>query len=144
MVLVITVNAAGTVENVLVERSSGHRLLDAAAIDAANEWTYAPAIEHGKPVRGRVRVPVDFNMGNEDEPVRAAVADLAQRLRVPVVATDADGTVPQFIQDPLPLEAEDVADMLALLQAQGTAIDVPGLPDGVALYNLQGANGATH
>jgi TonB family protein len=144
VVLVITVNAAGAVESVMVERSSGHRLLDAAAIDAANEWTYGPAIEHGKPARGRVRVPVDFNMGSEDEPIRAAVADLARRLRVPVVAPDADGTLPQFVQDPLPFEAGDVAAMLALLQAQGKAIDVPGLPDGVAFYELEGENGPTH
>ena len=74
VVLIITVSDSGWVENILVERSSGNRLLDTAAIDAANEWTFAPAIEHGKPVRGRVRVPMDFDMGDEDEPLRQAVA----------------------------------------------------------------------
>lgn len=144
VVLVITVNAAGAVENVLVERSSGNRLLDTAAIDAANEWTYAPSIEHGKPVRGRVRVPVDFNMGNEDEPIRAAIADLAPRLRVPAVTPDAEGNVPQFIQDPLPLEADGVAAAVALLQAQGKPIEIPDLPADIALYELDGENGPTH
>lgn len=143
VVLVISVSASGDVESVLVERSSGNRSLDTAAIDAANEWTYAPSIEHGKAVRGRVRVPVDFKMGNEDEPVRAAVANLAPRLRVPVVTPAADGTVPQFIQDALPLEADSVAAVVALLQAQGTPIDIPDLPADIALYTMEGENGET-
>lgn len=143
-VLVITVGATGAIENILVERSSGHRLLDTAAIDAANEWTFAPATEQGKPVRGRVRVPVDFNMGNDDEAIRNAVATLAPRLHVPAVTPDQAGTVPQFIEDPLPLEADSVAAALALLQTQGTSIDIPGLPPDIALYTLQGENGSTH
>lgn len=142
-VLVVTIGANGAVENVLVESSSGHRSLDAAAIDAANDWTYAPAIEHGKPVRGRVRVPVDFNMANEDEPIRGVAAGLAPRLRVPAMAPDEKGTLPQFIEDPLPLEAGSVAAMADLLQAKGTPIDVPGLPRGIALYSMAGENGQT-
>ena len=143
VVLIISVSAAGAIENVLVERSSGNRLLDTAAIDAVNEWTFAPAIEHGKPARGRVRVPVDFNMGNEDEPVREAVAKLPARLRVPPVVPDASGTVPQFIGDPLPLDAGSVAAIVALLQAHGTPIDLPELPPGVSLYTLEGESGKT-
>lgn len=143
VVLVITVDRTGAVENILVERSSGNRLLDTAAIDAANEWTFAPAIEHGRPVRGRVRVPVDFNMGDEDEPIRAQAAGLSPRLRVPAVTPDAAGTVPQFIDDPLPLEAGSVEAVLAMLQAQGKPIDIPGLPAGIALYTLHGENGWT-
>lgn len=142
-VLIISVSATGAIENVLVERSSGNRLLDTAAIDAVNEWTFAPAIEHGKPARGRVRVPVDFNMGDEDAPIRDAVADLPHRLRVPPVLPDASGTVPQFIEDPLPLEAGSVAAIVALLQAQGTPIDLPELPPGVSLYTLEGESGRT-
>lgn len=143
VVLVITVGPSGAVESILVERSSGNRSLDTAAIDAANEWTYAASIEHGKAVRGRVRVPVDFKMGSEDEPVRAAVANLAPRLRVPAVMPDAEGTVPQFIPDPLPLEAGSVAAVMALLQAQGSLIDIPDLPADIALYTLEGENGET-
>lgn len=143
VVLVITVTATGAVESILVERSSGNRSLDTAAIDAANEWTYAPSIEHGKAVRGRVRVPVDFTMGDEDEPVRAAVAHLAPRLRVPVVTPDADGTLPRFIQDPLSLEADGVAATMALLESQATPIDLPDLPADIALYTLTGENGET-
>ena len=144
VVLIITVTATGAVESILVERSSGSRSLDTAAIDAANEWTYAPSIEHGKAVRGRVRVPVDFKMGDDDEPVRAAVAHLAPRLRVPVVTPDADGTLPRFIPDPLPLEADSVAATMALLEAQATPIDLPpGLPADIALYTWIGENGET-
>jgi len=143
VVMIISVSATGAIENVMVERSSGNRLLDTAAIDAVNEWTFAPAIEHGKPIRGRVRVPVDFNMGNEDEPIRAAVMNLPARLHVAPVAPDASGTVPQFIDDPLPLEAGSVAATVALLQAHGTPIDLPELPPGVSLYTMEGESGRT-
>lgn len=144
VVLIITVSDSGLVENILVERSSGNRLLDTAAIDAANEWTFAPAIEHGKPVRGRVRVPMDFDMGDEDEPLRQAVAGLPLRLRMATMVPDAAGTIPRFIEDPVPLEADSVAAMLALLQAKGTPIELPELPPGVSLYTLEGENGSTH
>lgn len=143
VVLVISVSASGAIENILVERSSGSRLLDTAAIDAANQWTFAPAIEHGKPARGRVRVPLDFNMGDEDEPFREAVAKLPPRLWMVAVVADAEGTVPQFIDDPLPLEADSVAAALTLLQTKGTPLEIPELPVGVAFYTLEGDSGRT-
>lgn len=62
-VLVVHVQATGVVSEVFVEKSSGNRNLDKAAIDAARTWRFNPGSELGKAVPGRVRVPVIFDMG---------------------------------------------------------------------------------
>ena len=62
-VMVIHVDATGAVGEVLVEKSSGNANLDKAATDAARTWRFHPGQQQGKNVAGRVRVPVDFNMG---------------------------------------------------------------------------------
>ncbi len=63
VILVIDVDANGNVTNVSVEKSSRNRDLDRAAIEAARKWSFAPAMKEGRPAAGRVRVPVDFNLG---------------------------------------------------------------------------------
>ena len=35
--------------------------LDAAAMDAARQWTYAPGQRDGMPVAGTLRIPVDYS-----------------------------------------------------------------------------------
>ncbi|MGH8054430.1 MAG: TonB family protein [Stenotrophomonas sp.] len=60
--LKIDVAADGAVTGVVVDRSSGHADLDAAAVDAARGWTLNPGSKDGKAVAGQVRVPVRFDM----------------------------------------------------------------------------------
>jgi protein TonB len=60
VVLRIRVSEAGQVVEVLVERSSGYPLLDAAAVEAAYAWRYAPARMDGAPVSALVRQTVRF------------------------------------------------------------------------------------
>jgi protein TonB len=62
VVLNVTINAAGEVVDVKVERSSGYRDLDMAAAQAAKEWRFNPGVHNGKPVGGVVRIPVNFNL----------------------------------------------------------------------------------
>lgn len=57
----VSVNAKGRLENVQVESSSGRDDLDAAAMDAARQWTYAPGRRDGVPVAGTLRIPVDYS-----------------------------------------------------------------------------------
>jgi TonB family protein len=45
-----TVNPDGSVANVYVWRSSGHEMLDDAAIRCAWFWRYRPALWEGRPV----------------------------------------------------------------------------------------------
>lgn len=50
----------GTPSEVGVARSSGSRLLDRAAVDAVRHWRFRPAMADGRPVAGRVQVPISF------------------------------------------------------------------------------------
>ena len=68
VMLIVDVAADGSVAAVQLDRSSGDASLDAAAMEAAKLWKYQPAVESGKPVAARVRVPIDFNM---DPPAEA-------------------------------------------------------------------------
>jgi protein TonB len=60
VVLDVTIDDKGRVQDVRVERSSGWPELDEAAVDAAHGWRYEPGIFNDKPAGGIVRIPVDF------------------------------------------------------------------------------------
>lgn len=59
----ILVNASGTVDSAYVAQGSGSSVLDAAAIDAAYQWTFSPALDkYGVPVPCRITFPVEFRL----------------------------------------------------------------------------------
>ncbi|WP_312316173.1 energy transducer TonB [Stenotrophomonas sp.] len=60
VILILDVAADGSVTKVELETSSGFPRLDASAMEAAAGWRFNPPKVAGKPVGGRVRVPVDF------------------------------------------------------------------------------------
>lgn len=61
VVLRVTVEADGTPVEAVVERSSGHRVLDIAARrHVLAHWRFEPAMYAGAPVRAIGRVPIDF------------------------------------------------------------------------------------
>ena len=45
-----------------VWRSSGHPLLDRAALEAVRRWRFKPAERNGKPVGAVVQIPVSFRL----------------------------------------------------------------------------------
>lgn len=47
---------------VSVASSSGHDLLDDAAVEAVNHWHFVPAKRGGQPVDSWVNVPINFNL----------------------------------------------------------------------------------
>ena len=61
-VLVVSIDASGGVLDVEVEKSSGNRNLDRAAVQAARRWRFNPEVRNGQKVASRVRVPVEFKM----------------------------------------------------------------------------------
>jgi len=63
VVLLIDLDATGSVTEVQVEQSKPVGVFDAAAVQAAWKWRFAPPQENGKAVAGRVRVPVTFEAG---------------------------------------------------------------------------------
>jgi len=62
VVLIVDVAADGSVANVQVEKSEPAGVFDQVTLDAVKQWKFEPAIEDGKPVAGRVRVPVTFEL----------------------------------------------------------------------------------
>lgn len=64
VILVIDVDAIGNVIGISVEKTSGNRDLDRAALEAARKWRFNPGWSGGQKVGGRVRVPQDFYLGD--------------------------------------------------------------------------------
>ncbi len=53
---------SGRVGAVSVQKSSGHSVLDDAAMSAAKAWSFQPATQGGQPVAGTVTFPVQFKL----------------------------------------------------------------------------------
>ena len=60
--LLVTVDAAGKPLRVLVQTSSGHTLLDEAAIAAVRLWHFHPAKRDGVAEQGDLLVPIRFDI----------------------------------------------------------------------------------
>jgi TonB family protein len=60
VVLTLTIDTDGHVSKVDLAQSSGAPDLDEAAIVAARQWTFVPAMRDGKPVASRIKVPFHF------------------------------------------------------------------------------------
>ncbi len=58
----VHVLASGQISRVKLRRSSGHRLLDDAAIEAAKLGRYAPASTNGAPIDAVISVPYEFKI----------------------------------------------------------------------------------
>ena len=58
----VSVDAAGRVLAVDVERSSGFSLLDDAAVKGVRQWRFRPAVRNGVAVAGEVLLPVHFRL----------------------------------------------------------------------------------
>lgn len=63
VLLIVTVGPDGRPEAVDVQRSSGHAILDRAAIDQVQRrWRFRPLIVNGLPTRARGLVPIRFDL----------------------------------------------------------------------------------
>ena len=58
----VSVSAVGKVTKVVLLSSSGHVLLDKAALKAVKRWRFKPAIHHGQAVAATVVVPYEFRL----------------------------------------------------------------------------------
>lgn len=61
----VKVSAAGLSDEVEVDRSSGHEILDDAAIDAVKQWRFIPARRGEIAVASSVIVPIVFSLREE-------------------------------------------------------------------------------
>lgn len=58
----VEVSGQGQALNVSIQKSSGHSLLDKAALDAVKKWRFRPARQNGAPVPGTAVVIVEFRL----------------------------------------------------------------------------------
>lgn len=58
----VAIRADGRVERVSIARSSDHKLLDRAALDAVRQWRFRPALRAGRAVTATLTVPVVFRL----------------------------------------------------------------------------------
>ncbi|HWV15559.1 MAG TPA: energy transducer TonB [Cellvibrio sp.] len=64
VILSVLVQPDGKAKTVEVKTSSGRKVLDQAALDTVQRWTFVPALKGTTPVEGWVEVPIDFRLGN--------------------------------------------------------------------------------
>lgn len=62
VMLEVRVATTGTAQAVAISRSSGHRLLDMAALEAVRQWRFVPARRGNDRVEASVVVPVEFRI----------------------------------------------------------------------------------
>jgi len=58
----VLVSADGRPDRIELERSSGSKALDLAALHGVREWRFAPALRGGTPYAAWVLVPVIFRL----------------------------------------------------------------------------------
>ena len=60
----VSVQPNGKPDSVTVTKSSGHSVLDAAAVNTVTQWSFVPAMRGKTPIAGWVTVPITFNLQN--------------------------------------------------------------------------------
>lgn len=63
----VEVDAQGHPTEVQVLGATNPGVFDAVSIAAARSWTYRPAVKHGQPVAGAVKIPITFAMDNTED-----------------------------------------------------------------------------
>jgi TonB family protein len=64
VLLRVLVDDEGRTKAIEVNTSSGHEILDQAAIAALRKWRFVPARASGNPVETWVKVPIEFQLSN--------------------------------------------------------------------------------
>ncbi len=62
VILRVIIALDGSPKEITVEKSSGFRELDQAAIAAVKTWSFNPGMRNGRPYEGAALVPFDFNL----------------------------------------------------------------------------------
>ena len=129
----VDIDACGRVLDLEVETSAGDPDMDQAALEAARTWHFgSEAEEGGAPVQttvmpGQLLVPVMFR---PNAPRFGPHFELLQWRRLQIgskVPVDEQGLLPGYIRDPEPIAPGKIADVIAMLEANGRR-----LPDDVA------------
>jgi protein TonB len=60
--LLVDVSIEGEVEDLIVEQSCGHSVLDREAVRTVRTWSFTPATRAGQPTASQVRIPLRFRL----------------------------------------------------------------------------------
>ena len=60
LILKVSINNDGSVKNVVIGKSSGHKILDKVSKETVEKWVFIPAKKMGKPVEANIKVPIRF------------------------------------------------------------------------------------
>ena len=60
LILKVSVNNDGSVKNVIIGKSSGHKILDTISKETIEKWIFIPAIRMGRAVEDNIQVPIRF------------------------------------------------------------------------------------
>lgn len=60
VILHILVSATGETQEIRLIQSSHYPLLDKEAQNTVKRWSFAPTIQHGKPIKSWIEVPIEF------------------------------------------------------------------------------------
>ncbi len=62
VLLLVSVSGIGRVQDIKIEKTSGHSILDKAAVKSVQKWLFEPGLSDGKPASMWVQVPVRFEL----------------------------------------------------------------------------------
>jgi protein TonB len=65
VLLLVEIRESGRPERITITQSSGHPILDEAAMGAVGRWRFIPAQREGKAVRSIAEVPIVFSLRKE-------------------------------------------------------------------------------
>lgn len=65
LILALEILSEGSVGRFSVMKSTGHKLLDQAAIQGVKGWKFSPAIKDGKPLTTCIQIPILFQLQSE-------------------------------------------------------------------------------
>ncbi len=115
VVLTLTVDVDGHVSKVDVAQSSGAPDLDEAAVVAARQWTFTPAMRDGKPVASRIKLPFHFAPPAPPPelvtPPPSKDTQLPQQSAVPRTPSPAASAAPPSAATSAPVAVESTTDV---------------------------------
>ena len=56
----VSVNNDGSVGNVIIKKSSGHKILDKVSKETIEKWLFVPAKRMGQTIKDDIQVPIRF------------------------------------------------------------------------------------
>ena len=62
VMLKVLINVGGQVDDLTVVASSGHKILDRAALSAVRKWRFEPGTEDGEKKAMWVKIPINFDL----------------------------------------------------------------------------------